>query len=110
MLILKKRFSEADSLLQNNLTKDLPKHIEGQTLHNLATIQYYKQDFEKALSIYLKAAKILEQAKNSKQLVNTYTNIGSINAALKNFKNAQKYLERALPLSDFNDWDIEYKR
>lgn len=103
VLIFKKKFSEADSLLQNNLTKDLPKHIEGQTLHNLATIQYYKQDFEKALGIYLKAAKILEQAKNSKQLVNTYTNIGSINAALKNFKNAQKYLERALPLSEFNE-------
>ncbi|GGX04088.1 tetratricopeptide repeat-containing sensor histidine kinase [Aquimarina muelleri] len=103
VLILKKRFSEADSLLQNNLNKDLPKHIKGQTLHNLATIQYYKQDFEKALGIYLKAAKILEQAKNSKQLVNTYTNIGSINAALKNFKNAQKYLERALPLSEFNE-------
>ncbi len=102
-LIYKKGFSEADSLLQNNLTKKLPKHIEGQTWHNLGTIQYYKQDFKKALDIYLKAAKILEQAKNSKQLVNTYSNIGSINAALKNFKNAQIYLERALPLSDFNE-------
>ena len=35
--------------------------------------------------------------------MNTYTNIGSINASLKNFKNAQLYLERALPLSNFNE-------
>ncbi|WP_271784292.1 tetratricopeptide repeat protein [Aquimarina algiphila] len=103
VLIFKKGFSEADSLLQNNLKNELPKHIEGQTLHNLGTIQYYKQDFKRALDIYLKAAKILEQTNNSKQLVNTYTNIGSINAALKNFKNAQTYLERALPLSEFNE-------
>ncbi|MCK8519979.1 tetratricopeptide repeat protein [Aquimarina sp. D1M17] len=103
VLILKRNFSEADSLLQDNLSKQLPKHIEGQTWHNLGTIQYYKQDFQKALDIYLKAAKVLEKAKNSKQLVNTYTNIGSINASLKNFKNAQLYLERALPLSDFNE-------
>ncbi len=103
VLIFKKGFVEADSLLQYNLTKPLPKHLEGQTLHNLATIQYYKQDFQKALDIYLKAAKVLEKAKNSRQLVNTYTNIGSINASLKNFENAQLYLERALPLSDFNE-------
>ncbi|WP_103068097.1 tetratricopeptide repeat-containing sensor histidine kinase [Aquimarina sediminis] len=102
-LIFKKGFTEADSLLQNNLAKKLPKHIEGQTWHNLATIQYYKQDFKKALDIYLKAATILEETKNSKQLVNTLTNIGTINAALKNFENAQKYLEKALPLSDFNE-------
>ncbi|GAA4274741.1 tetratricopeptide repeat protein [Aquimarina gracilis] len=103
VLIFKKGFKEADSLLQHNLTQQLPKHLEGQTLHNLGTIQYYKQDFQKALDIYLKAAKVLEKAKNSKQLVNTYTNIGSINASLKNFKNAQLYLERALPLSSFNE-------
>ncbi len=103
VLIFKKGFDEADSILQYNLTKQLPEHLKGQTLHNLGTIQYYKQDFQKALDIYLQAAKVLEKAKNSKQLVNTYTNIGSINASLKNFKNAQLYLERALPLSDFNE-------
>ncbi|WP_109301083.1 tetratricopeptide repeat protein [Aquimarina sp. AU474] len=104
VLIIKGGFEQADSLLQNNLqAKELPVHIEGQTWHNLGTIEYYKQDFHKALDIYLKAAKVLEKANNSKQLVNTYTNIGSINAALKNFKNAQIYLERALPLSDFNE-------
>ncbi len=103
VLITKGGFLKADSILQKNLSKALPKHLEGQTWHNLGTIQYYKQDFKKALSIYLKAAKILEETKNSKQLVGTYTNIGSINASLRNFENAQKYLERALPLSDFNE-------
>ncbi len=103
LLIFKKGFSEADSLLQNNLSKELPKHIEGQTWHNLGTIQYYKQDFEKALSIYLKAAKILEKSNNQKLLVNTYTNIGSINASLKYYDNALNYFEKALPLSEFNE-------
>ncbi|KZS42564.1 hypothetical protein AWE51_03730 [Aquimarina aggregata] len=103
VLIFKKGFNEADSLLQGNLTKRLPLHIEGQTLHNLGTIQYYKQDFEKALDIYLQAAKTMEKVNNSKLLVNTYTNIGTINSILKNFKNATTYLERALPLSEFNE-------
>jgi len=102
ILILKRKFSEADSLLQRNLSKKLPEHIAGQTLHNLGTIQFYQQDFQNALDIYLKAAKVLENAKSNKLLVNTYSNIGSINAHLKNYKNAQVYLERALPLSDFN--------
>ncbi len=103
VLLFKQGFNEADSLLQQNLTKPLPLHIKGQTLHNLATIQYYKQDFEKALDIYLRAAKTIEKASNSKLLVNTYTNIGTINSILKNFKNARTYLERALPLSEFNE-------
>ncbi len=103
ILMFKKGFEEADSLLQSNLTKTLPKHLEGQTWHNLGTIQFYKQDFEKALSIYLKAAKILEKAGSEKLLVNTYSNIGSINANLKYFDKALQYFEKALPLSDFNE-------
>ncbi|WP_158845126.1 histidine kinase [Algibacter sp. L1A34] len=103
LFIFKKEFSKSDSLLQENLTRNLPKHIKGLTLHNLATIQYYKQDFPKALSLYLEAAEILEQTKKTKQLVSTYSNIGAINASLKNYKNAQTYLERALALSDFNE-------
>ncbi|WP_025742098.1 tetratricopeptide repeat-containing sensor histidine kinase [Aquimarina pacifica] len=103
VLILKKQFAKADSLLRNNLNKTLPKHIEGQTWHNIGTILYYKQAYADALSMYLKAAKILEQTNDTKQLVNTYSNIGAINATLKNFKNAQLYLERALSISDFNE-------
>jgi tetratricopeptide (TPR) repeat protein len=103
LLIFKKEFSKSDSLLQENLTKILPKHIKGLTIHNLATIQYYKQDFQKALELYVQAANILEQTKKTEQLVSTYSNIGAINASLKNYKNAQIYLERALALSDFNE-------
>ena len=103
LLIFKKEFSKSDSLLQENLTKILPKHIKGLTIHNLATIQYYKQDFQKALELYVQAAGILEQTKKTEQLVSTYSNIGTINASLKNYKNAQIYLERALALSDFDE-------
>ncbi|MEL0652875.1 tetratricopeptide repeat protein [Algibacter sp. TI.3.09] len=103
LLIFKKEFSKSDSLLQENLTKILPKHIKGLTIHNLATIQYYKQDFQKALELYVQAAGILEQTKKTEQLVSTYSNIGAINASLKNYKNAQIYLERALALSDFDE-------
>ncbi|MDO7137960.1 tetratricopeptide repeat-containing sensor histidine kinase [Algibacter lectus] len=103
LLIFKKEFSKSDSLLQENLTKILPKHIKGLTIHNLATIQYYKQDFQKALELYVQAAGILEQTKKTEQLVSTYSNIGAINASLKNYKNAQIYLERALTLSDFDE-------
>ncbi len=101
--IFKKEFDKSDALLQENLEKELPRHLKGLTLHNLGTIQYYKQDFKKALTLYLQAAKILEQTENNQQLVSTYSNIGAINASLKNYKNAQLYLERALALSDFNE-------
>lgn len=103
LYILKKEFFKSDSLLQNNLSKNLTDYIKGQTLHNLGTIQYYKQDFKKALDFYVQASKLLERTNNNKQLVSTYSNIGAINASLKNYKNAQLYLERALLLSEFDE-------
>lgn len=103
LYISKKEFSKSDSLLQSILSKKLPKHIKGLALHNLGTIQYYQQNFDEALTLYLEASEILEQTKNTKQLVSTYSNIGAINAALKNYKNAQISFERALDLSEFND-------
>ncbi|WFO17945.1 hypothetical protein M601_010350 [Cellulophaga baltica 4] len=45
--IFKKEFDKSDALLQENLEKELPRHLKGLTLHNLGTIQYYKQDFKK---------------------------------------------------------------
>ncbi len=102
-LMFKKKLNEADSLLNQNLLRPLPPHLEAQTLRNQGNIQYYKQDFEKALNIYLKAAKILERTKDTESLVAIYANIGSINSVLKNFKNASTYLERALPLSEHNE-------
>jgi tetratricopeptide (TPR) repeat protein len=103
LYILKKEFTKSDSLLQKILSYPLTKDIKGTALHNLGTIQYYKQDFKKALALYLQAAKTLEQTKNIKQLVNTYSNIGAINASLNNLKNAQIYFERALNLNTFNE-------
>ncbi|TCI85070.1 tetratricopeptide repeat-containing sensor histidine kinase [Tenacibaculum sp. M341] len=96
--ILSNQLIKADSLLSLNLKKELPFHIKGQTIHNLGTIQYKKQEFEKALELYVEAAKTTEKSNNKKLLVNTYTNIGVINARLQNFKNAQKYLEKSLDL------------
>ncbi len=102
LYLLTNRFKKADSLLHLNLKENLPLHIKGQTLHNLGTIQYKKQEFEKALALYIEAAKTTEKSKNKKLLVNTYTNIGVINARLQNFNNAQKYLEKALGLIQNN--------
>jgi len=94
--LLSNQFKKADSLLSLLLKKKLPFHIKGQVIHNLGTIQYKKQEFEKALDLYVEAAKTTEKSKNKQLLVNTYTNMGVIHARIQNFENAQKYLEKAL--------------
>ena len=101
--IFKGDFDKADSLLQFNLKYKVADHLIGQTYHNKGTVQYYQKNYNEALEIYLKAAEILENSENPKQLVNTYTNIGTINASLGNYENAKKYLEKAISLSDTNE-------
>ncbi len=100
VLIFKNDFRTADSILRLNLTKTLPEHIKGQVFHNLGSIAYRKQDFDKAIELYIKAAQLTESSKNKGLLLHTYTNIGVINAQLKQFKNAQNYLEKAVVLAD----------
>lgn len=102
LYILKNDFSKSEALLHNMIAGPLSNRFKGLALHNLATIQYYEQNFEAALSLFMQAAELLEQTENLQKLVSTYSNIGTINATLKNFKNAQIYFERALELSDFN--------
>ncbi|RCW92451.1 tetratricopeptide repeat protein [Winogradskyella arenosi] len=102
LYILKNDFSKSEALLQKMMAAPLSKRFKGLALHNLGTIQYYKQNFEAALSLFMQAAELLEQAEIPQKLVSTYSNIGAINATLKNLKNAQVYFERALELSDFN--------
>ncbi len=101
--IFKNEFDKADSILTSELSKKLPLHIEGQLWHNLGTTQYRKRNLDKALELYIKAARITEKSKHQKLLLNTYTNIGVINAQLKNFKKAQNYLEKAVKLSSNNE-------
>ncbi len=103
ILIFKKSFEAADSLLLDNLKRELPKHIQGQTWHNRGAIQYHKQDFEKALIIFVKAAEILEKSNNQHLLATTYTSIGSINARLGYLDKALNYFEKTLPLSTSNE-------
>ncbi len=104
LYLFTKKFDSADSILQINLKNDkIPLHLKGQTWHNLASIAYQKQNFEKALELYIKVAVTTEKSGNKKLLVNTYTNIGVINAQLQNTANAQKYLEKAVALADNNE-------
>lgn len=88
----------ADSILKTEIQKQLPLHLEGVILHNLGTIDYKKQRFEKALNYYVESARKTEKSNNQKLLGNTYANIGIINAQLKNFDKAQTYLEKAIDL------------
>ncbi len=101
--ILKNEFDKGDSILSLLLTTKLPPHIEGQIWHNLGSIQYRKQNLDKALELYIKAAKTTERSKQKKLLLNTYTNIGVINATLSDFKKAQDYLEKAVVLAEKNE-------
>ncbi|TCP26923.1 tetratricopeptide repeat protein [Tenacibaculum skagerrakense] len=101
--IFKNDFSKADSILTSELSKNLPPHIEGQIWHNLATISYKKRDLEKALELYIKAATLTEESKKQQLLLNTYSNIGVINAQLKNHKKAESYFEKVVILAENNE-------
>ena len=54
------------------------------------------QKYEKAITNYLKAVKVFEKLKDSAQLIRIYTNIGVVNARLKNLDKAILYLEKSL--------------
>jgi tetratricopeptide (TPR) repeat protein len=101
--IFKNELHKADSILTSELSKNLPSHIEGQVWHNLGTIAYKKRNFEKALELYVKAATLTEKSKQQQLLLNTYSNIGVINAQLKNYEKAQNYLEKVVYLAGKNE-------
>lgn len=103
ILIFKQEFIKADSLLTLNLSKESPRHLEGLTLYNKGIIQYYKQDFNKALELYLQAVEKIEESNKSEYLLPIYTNIAVIHSILKNYENAQTYFEKALFLSEENE-------
>lgn len=54
------------------------------------------QEFEEAIVNYLEAVKILEVKKDTARLVRVYTNIGVVNARLKDFGKAILYFEKSL--------------
>lgn len=61
------------------------------------------QNFEEAIVNYLQAVKILEAKKDTARLVRVYTNIGVVNAQLKNLNNAIVFLEKSLSYIKNND-------
>ena len=78
--------------------------LEAQ-IDSLQTVQYYidtgntynkNYQFEDAITNYLTAVNILEKRKDSSQLTTVYTNIGVVNAKLKNFDKAIEYLTKSL--------------
>ncbi|SNR15099.1 tetratricopeptide repeat-containing sensor histidine kinase [Tenacibaculum jejuense] len=101
--IFRNEFNKADSILTSLLSKSSPLHIEGQIWHNLATVLYRKRDLEQALKLYVKAASLTEKSQQQQLLLNTYSNIGVINAQLKNYEKAQDYLEKVVDLAEKNE-------
>ncbi len=70
---------------------------------NLGNAFNHQGKFEDAITSYLLAVTILENKKDSTQLATVYTNIGVVNAKLKNFDKAIQYLEKSLPFFGNNE-------
>ncbi|RBW60845.1 hypothetical protein DS884_04515 [Tenacibaculum sp. E3R01] len=79
--------------------------VQSQHTDSIKTATYFiskgnknlkKQNFEQSIKNYLEALKILENEKDSIQLIKVYTNIGVLNARLKNFDKAIIYLQKSL--------------
>ncbi|GAA3510102.1 tetratricopeptide repeat protein [Aquimarina addita] len=102
-LIWQRNYVAADSIIRSNLTKNLLPETEGMMRHNLGVIQHNQQNYEEALVLYFKAVEVLEKAKNTNKIANTYTNIGILSTTLGYFENGQKYLKKALALCDDNN-------
>lgn len=75
-------------LCQQDITKAQELINEGNDLNKA-------QKFDNAILKYLEATKILENLGDSVQLATVYSNIGAVNARLKNFDKAILYLEKA---------------
>jgi len=95
--IIRQEFDLAQELLEKNL---LEKEVVDTDLvvthHNFGNIYNYKQEFDTALSYYLKAADGYASLKDSLGQGKIQSNIGSIHSRLRNFEKAAFYLESAI--------------
>ena len=104
ILIIKQQFKDAEKLLLQNVDYTAIDSLTyGETILNLGSISYYKQDLEQAVGHYLEASKIFERYDDTVRLGKVYSNIGGIQAQLKNPEKAIFYLKKALSYSIDNE-------
>ena len=68
----------------------------AETYQNFGNIYNYGQDYEKAVDYYLKASELYELKQDTIGLGKIFSNIGGINARLKNREKAIFYMNKAL--------------
>ena len=104
ILIIQQQFMDAEKLLLQNVDYTAIDSLTyGETILNLGSISYYKQDLEQAVGHYLEASKIFERYTDTVRLGKVYSNIGGIQAQLKNPEKAIFYLKKALSYSIDNE-------
>jgi len=104
LLVIAKRFDEAEKLLYQNIeTSDIDLKTLGSTYNNLGNSFNVKEDFEKATVNYLKAVEILETLKDTTVLGKAYANLGVIHARLKNYPKAIFYMDKGMNFAGKND-------
>ena len=104
ILIIQQQFMDAEKLLLQNVDYTAIDSLTyGETILNLGSISYYKQDLEQAVGHYLEASKIFERYDDTVRLGKVYSNIGGIQAQLKNPEKAIFYLKKALSYSIDNE-------
>lgn len=97
ILIAMRAYEEAESLLnQNTKATGIDSHILGITYNNMGNLFHYKQDFENAITYYVKASKELTQPENIAVISKVFANIGSIHAGVGNSQKAILYMDKAL--------------
>lgn len=104
-LISKKKYQEAEKLLNQNLHNklDISKIDLGITYANLGSINSLKEQRDVALENYLTALEIFEEINSHDYLARTYLNIGIIYENEGKNKQADYFYDKSLHHSNFNN-------
>lgn len=92
-----------DSSLQYRLKTDDFNGV-GQSYNNLGTLNFFQEDYRKALDFYLKGYDYRKKGKNHQSgLLESEINIGKTYRKLNDKKKALEYLEKAISTAEINN-------
>ncbi len=94
----------AENLIRQSLTiRERTNDFSGQghCFRSLGNIEYDKNDYEKALQLYLQAAPLFEKANDKKGLAGNYIWIGNVlNEGMHQYDKASEYFTKSLVIAE----------
>ena len=103
ILMNRGQYEEARTLMMENLNKaSIDSTILGLTYRNLGDALTLQQNFEEAITEYLRALSVFEATRDIDNVGDILRKIGSVHGSLNNLRQAVFYLRRALKYAATN--------